>query len=80
MFFGFIEKRANQIVRDKRGRVIIKLTDNALSSLKTAVETVGHELHHVRECLAGAGTSETEAEAAGKAYLDAFLKRLAKLN
>jgi hypothetical protein len=37
------------LITDRRGGVMIKLTDNALASWKIAVETVGHELYHVRD-------------------------------
>ena len=79
-FFGFVEKEGDKLVTDNRGRAIIKLTDEALASLETAVETVGHELHHVRESLAGAGPSEVAADAAGKGSLRTFLRRLAQLD
>jgi hypothetical protein len=77
--FGWITEQGGRLVTDRRGRVIIKLTDHALASLRTAVETVGHELHHVGEMRAGSGASEQAAENAAKAYWARFLQRLNRL-
>jgi tryptophan synthase alpha chain len=47
-FFGWVTQQSGKLVTDRRGRVIIKLTDEALASLTTAVETAGHELEAIR--------------------------------
>jgi hypothetical protein len=78
-FYGWVSIRAGLLLKDRRDRVIIKLTASALASLKTAVETVGHELHHIGEILAGAGSSVKAAEAASRAYLRRFVQRLSRL-
>ena len=80
VFFGWITKQAEGLVTDGRGRVTIKLTDHALASLESAVETVGHELVHIKETRAGSGASEKAAEDAAKAFLELFLKRLGRLH
>jgi hypothetical protein len=80
IFLGWVSQRAGKPVRDRRGRVTIKLTDDALASLRSAVETVGHELHHIAEMLAGSGASEKSAEDAAKAFLESFVKRLSQLD
>jgi hypothetical protein len=79
-FFGWVSRQGGKLVTDPRGRVIINLTEDALASLKSAVETVGHELHHIGEALAGAGESEIAAENAAKAFLEQFLQRLSQVN
>lgn len=79
-FFGWTSVRDDTLVKDERGRVIIKLTDDGLASLEKAVETVGHELHHIREFLAGAGHDEEAAKAAGRRYANTFKRRLAQLD
>lgn len=71
---GWIIQTGGKVLRDSRGRPIIKLTPNALSSLKEAVITVGHELRHIKDILAGSGLSEAVAEAAGKAFWRRFLR------
>ena len=78
--FGWTSVRDEKPVRDDRGRVTIKLTDEGLASLEKAVETVGHELHHIREFLAGAGHDEEAAKAAGRRYWKTFKRRLARLD
>ncbi len=80
IFFGWILQEGGNLVTDAKGRVIINLTEDALASLKSAVETVGHELHHIGEALAGAGESEIAAENAAKAYLEQFLQRLSQID
>jgi hypothetical protein len=79
IFYGWVTMRAGALVKDRRERIVVKLTDHALRSLKTAVETVGHELHHIREALAGAGASEKAAESAALAYLRRFVEGLRRL-
>jgi SSS family solute:Na+ symporter/sodium/pantothenate symporter len=78
-FFGWVSKRAGRLVTDRRGRVAIMLTDDALSLLRTAVETVGHELHHIEAMRVGTGVSENAAEEAAKLFLSSFLRRLDRL-
>ena len=75
-FFGWVTVSAGKVITDNRGRAIIKLTKDALSSLEAAVKTVGHELHHIGEILAGSGASESAAEKAGELFWKTFLKRL----
>lgn len=65
IIYGWISTIAGKVVSDKRGRPIIKLTLEALKSLESAVKTLGHELHHVKEARAGTGPNEAAAEAAG---------------
>jgi hypothetical protein len=72
--WGWVEHTGRQLLTDDKGRVIVKLAPEALQSLKQAVITVGHELHHVRELLAGTGANEALAERAGLAMFEA-LKR-----
>lgn len=60
----------------RRGRPVIKLTHEALKSLESAVKTLGHELHHVKEVRAGTGPNEAAAEAAGAKLWQAFLQLL----
>jgi hypothetical protein len=80
IFLGWVSQRAGRLVRDRRRRVTIKLTDDALASLRSAVETVGHELYHIAEMLAGSGASEKAAEDAAKAFLESFVKRFSQLH
>ena len=57
-----------KIVRAPDGRAIINLYDNALTSLRAAVETIAHEINHIRGVFkTGAYTSEEAAEAAARA-------------
>ena len=57
-----------RITRAPDGRAIITLYDNALSSESAAVETIAHELNHVRSVLRfGTISSEEAAEAAAQA-------------
>jgi hypothetical protein len=77
--YGWVTERAGRPVTDSRGRATVKLTDNALASLEEAVTTVGHELHHLKELRAGAGTSEAAAEAAALEYWRVFQERYRKL-
>jgi hypothetical protein len=79
-FLGWVTEQGGRLVTDRRGRVTIKLTDDALVSLKSAVETVGHELYHIGEMLAGSGASEKAAEDAAKEFLERFVQRLGRLN
>lgn len=74
--YGWITQVGNDVVTDSQGRVIISLTDEGLKSLQTAVETVGHELHHLREIRAGIGSSEQAAEAAAREYWELFQRRV----
>jgi hypothetical protein len=61
---------------DKNGRVIIKLTNTALSSLEQAVRTVGHELEHMRQFLVNGPRVDAAARAAEEPFFQLFLKRL----
>lgn len=57
-----------KIVRTPDGRAIIKLYDNALTSQRAAVETIAHEINHIRGVFKrGIYTSEEAAEAAARA-------------
>ena len=75
---GWVTVVGNVLKRDARGRILITLTESALSSLKEGVITVGHELHHIRDILAGAGPSEELAEAFGLRFWEIFKKGLNK--
>ena len=79
IFYGWVSISAGRLLKVRRGRVIITLTERALVSLRIAVETVGHELHHIGEIRAGSGNSEKAAEAAAIAYLRRFAQRLSRL-
>ncbi len=57
---------------------MIWIAPNGLSSLKEAVITVGHEMEHIKDVVAGAGItwkSEPASEAFGKQFWKTFLKR-----
>jgi hypothetical protein len=79
VFYGWVSQIAGKVVRDRRRRPVIKLTKDALRSSESAVKTVGHELHHLGEMLAGSGADERAAEDAAEAYWAAFVKRSRKL-
>ena|GEM_PF-2553133 len=74
-YFGFVRRIGGDFVRDRRGRILIHLTDQSLSSVKEAVFTVGHEMKHILEFLAGVDNpSELAADLAGQEFLDWFLR------
>ena len=70
--FGSVRRIDGQLLRDRRGRVVIFLTDHSLQSIREAVFTIGHELKHIKDFLAGL---ENSAEAAANAAGDEFLKQ-----
>ena len=83
--YGWVRRFGRKgFLKDSTGRIIITLTDTALSSLESAVKTVGHQLHHVGEALAGAkshtDTSELLAEVAGELFFKRFREGLKRLN
>jgi len=63
--FGFMSyKGTGEIVRSATGRFVITLTDTGLRSELDAVETIAHELNHVRSVLQyGPDYISTEQEA-----------------
>jgi hypothetical protein len=73
--YGWDSRQGGRLITDWRGRPIINLADEALKSLQTSVETIGYELHHVKEILSGAGNSESAAEAAGTVFWNLFKRR-----
>jgi hypothetical protein len=57
-----------RIVRAPNGRIVLTLYDRGLRSPQDVVETISHELNHVRGYYRiGEFTSEAEAEAAAEA-------------
>jgi hypothetical protein len=66
--FGSISvSGAGRLVRSSSGRIRLRLTDLALQSELDAVQTVAHELNHVRGCLRrGMVSDEADAEAAAR--------------
>ncbi|MDA1231612.1 MAG: hypothetical protein O2856_12635 [Planctomycetota bacterium] len=72
--FGSFRRIDVILERDRRGRVVIYLTENSLKSLKEAVFTIGHELKHIKDYLAGLENSaEAAANFAGSEFLEKFL-------
>jgi hypothetical protein len=71
--FGWVSRTGSgQIARAADGRPIINLTERALSSVKEAVTTVGHEIKHILDPHA----TEALAEAFGERFYDKFLKNI----
>ncbi len=59
---------AGNLIRAADGRFVLTLTDSGLSSVRAAVETISHELNHVRGWLnTGVVSTEEAAEAAARA-------------
>jgi hypothetical protein len=67
--FGYISQTGSGAVwRASNGKFLLTLQDAGLSSTQAAVETISHELNHVRGILAtGVPTEESAAEAAAEA-------------
>jgi len=67
--YGFISQTgAGALVRAADGRIVLTLQDAGLNSTRAAVETIAHELNHVRGILrTGLATDEAAAEAAARA-------------
>lgn len=67
--FGFMSQTGSgALVRGPTGRIILTLKDPGLASEVDALETVAHELNHIRGVLrSGLVTDESRAEAAARA-------------
>lgn len=67
--FGFISQTGSGALwRAPNGKIVLTLQDVGLTSTEAAVETIAHELNHVRGILkTGIPTTETAAEAAAAA-------------
>jgi hypothetical protein len=67
--FGFMSQTgAGDLIRGSTGRIALTLKDPGLASERAAVETIAHELNHIRGVMrSGSVTEEAVAEAAARA-------------
>lgn len=66
--YGYISQTGSgSLVRGQTGRILLTLQEAGLASKRDAVETIAHELNHVRAILKiGAVSSETAAEVSAR--------------
>ena len=62
------------LVRSAGGLPIIEITPRGLSSLEEAVKTVGHEIRHIQDIMAGCERGEAAARLAEEPFWQLFLK------
>jgi len=67
---------SGNVIADWRGRPIITFTAKGLASLEDAVKSFGHEVQHLKDFVAGRGTTERGAEKAGIELWELVKKRV----
>ncbi len=67
-YYGYISQTGSgALVRAQNGRIILTLQEAGLVSERDAVETIAHELNHVRRIMkTGTVSPESEAEISAK--------------
>jgi RHS repeat-associated protein len=75
--YGWITRDGEgNLRRDAKGRPTIVLTPTALQDMDKAVYTVGHEIKHIKDALAGIESlSEREANKYAKSFLEMYRRR-----
>jgi len=67
---------SGNVIADWRGRPVITFTSKGLASLEDAVKSFGHEVQHLKDFVAGRGTTEMGAEKAGIELWELVKKRV----
>jgi len=73
-YYGYISQiGTGSLVRGESGRILLTLQESGLVSEGDAVETIAHELNHVRSILktgfiSSEATAETSAKQAGRYF------------
>jgi hypothetical protein len=72
--FGFTSKMGSRLWRAPNGRVYVTLQELGLRSLGDAVNTIGHELNHIREFLRHGTMLNEDAAIRADNLAEEFLK------